>query len=272
MVALPDGGLRYGERLTGRVRDLSRGGRLAAKPVARVAVSTAGQRGLLGLTVDSDGRTFAAWTRPDRRLVVGQIAPGPTRLVWTGPETTRLANGGHLITAPSGDLVVGIGNLQAPELVADPDAPNGKLLSLDPDGQADQLPRTVSAGWNNPFAFTLTPSGALWVADNAGGRDRERLARGDRMGQPTDVTLLRGTSAPSGLAALDDDHFAMCGFVSRRLDLYDASDPAAARRAPQPLAENCAIGVVALADGVLAYANETSIRIVDADAVRSAVG
>jgi hypothetical protein len=236
-----------------------------------VAVSTAGQRGLLGLAVETDGRTFGAWTRPDRRLVVGQIAPGPTRLVWVGPATTRLANGGHLITTPNGDLVIGIGNLQAPVRVADPHAPNGKLLRLDPDGPPDQRPRTVSAGWNNPFAFTLTPSGSLWVADNAGGRDRERLARGDRMGQPTHVTPLRGTSAPSGLAALDDNHLAMCAFVSRRLDLYDVSSPTGARRARQPLARDCTIGVVVLADGALAYANETSIRILDAEELRTAV-
>jgi hypothetical protein len=227
-----------------------------------VTVSTTGQRGLLGLAVDAQGRTFAAWTRPDRRLVVGQVAPGPERLVWIGPTTTRLANGGHLVPAKDGGLIIGIGDLQARARVADPDAPNGKILHLDPDGATDQQPTTISSGWNNPFAFTLTPSGALWVADNTGTSGFERLARGDVAGRPTSVTRLRGTNAPSGLAAIDDGHLAMCGFVSRRLDVYDVTRPGRARRAANPRGTNCSIGVVRLADGALAYANETSIRAV----------
>jgi hypothetical protein len=261
MAALPDGGLRFGERLTGRIRDVAPDGRVAPEPIATVAVSTKGQRGLLGVAVDAQGRTFATWTRPDLRLVVGQVAPGPERLVWLGPTTTRLANGGHLVVAPDGALIVGIGDLQARARVADPLAPNGKILRLDPDGPADQRSRTISSGWNNPFAFTFTPSGALWVADNAGTTGSERLARGDVAGRPTSVTRLRGTTAPSGLAAIDDDHLAMCGFVSHRLDAYDVSRPGRARRAAQSLANDCAIGVVRRADGALAYANETSIRV-----------
>jgi hypothetical protein len=262
MVALPDGGLRFGERLTGRIRDVASAGRVATEPIASVTVSTKGQRGLLGVAVDAQGRTFAAWTRPDLRLVVGQVAPGPERLVWLGPTTTRLANGGHLVLAPDGALVVGIGDLQAHARVADPLAPNGKLLRLDPDGPVDQQPRTLSSGWNNPFAFTYTPSGALWVADNTGTTGFERLARGDVDGRPTSVSRLRGTIAPSGLAAIDDDHLALCGFVSRRLDVYDVSRPGRAQRAARPLATDCAIGVIGLADGAVAYANETTVEVV----------
>ena len=261
MVALADGGLRFGERLTGRIRDVAPDGRVAPEPIATVTVSTKGQRGLLGVAVDALGRTFAAWTRLDLRLVVGEVAPGPERLVWLGPATTRLANGGHLVVAPDGALIVGIGDLQARARVADPLAPNGKILRLDPDGPVDQQPRTISSGWNNPFAFTFTPSGALWVADNTGTTGFERLARGDVAGRPTSVTRLRGTTAPSGLAAIDDDHLAMCGFVSRRLDAFDVSRPGRAQRAARPLATNCAIGVIRLADGALAYANETSVRV-----------
>jgi hypothetical protein len=260
MVALPDGGLRYGERATGRIRDVEPGGESASEPIAGVSVSTRGQRGLLGLALDADGRTFAAWSRPDRRLVVGQVAPGPERLVWVGPRTRDRANGGHLLATSDGELIVGIGDLLRPARVADPETPNGKLLRLDPDGSPDQEPQVVSSGWNNPFAFTITPSGALWVADNTGASGRERLARGDVDGKPTSVTRLQGTIAPSGLAAIDDTHLALCGFVSRRLDEYDVADTPA-RRASRPLAKDCTIGVIRLADGSLAYADETSIRI-----------
>lgn len=286
LVALPGGGLRYGERLTGDVREVDTTGRLFPEPVASVAVSTGGQRGLLGLAVDPAGRTFAAWTaapprtnldpnrspgrpdsrpvRPDeRRLVVGQVAPGLERLVWLGPPSTDLANGGHLVVAPDGRLVVGIGDLQDPPSVKDPTTPNGKLLALDPDGPPDQRPAVLSSGWNNPFAFTYTPGGQLWVADNAPGRRPERLARGDTGGGPPGaVTELDGRSAPSSVAALDDGRLAVCGFVSRRLDLYRVGGTAA-RRSRQPLAGDCATSVALLADGHLAYADESTIRVLD---------
>ena len=77
LAPLADGGLRYAERVTGRIREVSADGRLRAEPVALVAVVSDGQRGLLGLAVDQFDRTFAAWTRPDGRLVVGQVAGGP---------------------------------------------------------------------------------------------------------------------------------------------------------------------------------------------------
>ena len=158
LASLAGGGVRYGEHLTGRVREVDAAGQLLVAPVAEVAVRTGGQRGLLGLSVDGSDRTFATWVRmADGRIVVGQVAPGPTRLVWEGPESSRLANGGHLEFAPDGTLVVGIGDLQAGRLVDDPDRPNGKLLRLDPDGAPDQRPATISTGWNNPSRSRSRP-------------------------------------------------------------------------------------------------------------------
>ena len=46
-------------------------GASSAEPLAQVNVSTEGQRGLLGLAVDDQGRTFAAWTDPQETIVVG---------------------------------------------------------------------------------------------------------------------------------------------------------------------------------------------------------
>ena len=65
----------------------------------------------------------------------------------------------------------------------------------------------LSQGWNNPFAFALTPAGALWVADNVPGQRGERLARGDLDGEPTHVTTLPTNTVPAGLAALADDTY-----------------------------------------------------------------
>src|SRR5665648_375351 len=100
------------------------------------------------------------------------------RIVWCGPPSATLANGGHLAFAPDGRLLIGIGDLQHPRRAQRADTPNGKLLSLRPDGPPTQRPAVVSSGWNNPFAFTFTPSGTLWVADNSPGTRPERLAPG----------------------------------------------------------------------------------------------
>jgi glucose/arabinose dehydrogenase len=224
--------------------------------VAQLDVSTAGQRGLLGLAVDRQGRVFAAWTDRARRLQVAQVSPGPVRPVWSLARTARLANGGRLAFASDGRLVVGIGDLQQPDRVGDPDQPNGKLLRLDPDGGPDQRPEVLSAGWHNPFAFAVTPEGEVWVADNAPGTEPERLRRGDRAGP---VTRLPQKTAPSGLAAAGDGDLLVCGFVSGDLLRYRVRDDRA--EAAGRLAGDCRLGVVVLADGRVAYATADSIRV-----------
>ncbi len=54
-------------------------------------------------------------------------------------------------TLELGMVLVGIGDLQQPERVDDPAAPNGKPLALDPDGHRDQRPPARSLGWNYPL-------------------------------------------------------------------------------------------------------------------------
>jgi len=261
MVALPDGGLLFGERLSGRIRRVDASGRLIGPALARVAVSTTGHRGLLGLAAEAD-RIFASWTRPNGRLVVGRVSPPPARIVWEGPRSSARANGGRLAFAPDGDLVIGVGDLEQPSRVPSSSTPNGKVLKLDPSGPRTQQPRVVSSGWNNPFAFAFTPSGALWVADNAPGSESERLARGDLGGRPSLITELPKDTVPAGLAALSDDRLVMCGFASRVLQVYRIGPSGRASSSGAALAENCSIGVVRLGDGRLAYANENTILTV----------
>ncbi|MFN8131336.1 MAG: PQQ-dependent sugar dehydrogenase [Solirubrobacteraceae bacterium] len=264
MAPLPGGGLRVGERRSGRIRDLRAGAR-PGPAVARVAVSAAGQRGLLGLAVDRRGRTFAAWTAPDagRRLLVGQVSPGPVQLVWRGPRSATLANGGHLALTADGRLVLGVGDLQDRARVPDPAAPNGKLLSLDPDAGPGQRPGTLSSGWNNPFAFAVLPGGAIWVADNSAGRAPERLARGDRGAVPARTAALPAGTAPSGTAAISAGAIAVCGVRSGLLLRYRVGPGGQAAPAPgPPLARDCRLGVARLAGGRLAYSTGTEIRTV----------
>ncbi len=264
IAALAGGGLRFGELKTGAIREADARGRVRAQPVATVAVSTRGQRGLLGLAVDRRDRTYAAWTDPGGRILVGRVAPGRPRVVWRGPPSAMLANGGHLVVAPDGSLVVGIGDLQRPDRVRLRGTPNGKLLALRPGGPADQRPRVLSGGWNNPFAFAYTPARELWVADNSPRGRPERLARGDRASGRPAFLALPARTAPSGVAALPSGELAVCGVGSRRLERYRlrAGDRLPVGPVGGPLATDCALGVVRLADGRLAYATLTAIKVV----------
>ena len=263
LVALPGGGLRFGE-LGGRVRDVGATG--TVRDVLRLRVASGGQRGLLGLAIDAQRRTFAAYVQRSgqRRIVVARIAPGRRRLVWRGPPSTDLADGGHLAFAPDGRLTIGIGDLQDHAAVADPRSVNGKLLTLDPAGPPGQRPRLLSGGWNNPFAFAWTADGRLWVADNSAGSAPERVARADPGGRRAPLRELRRHTAPSGLAALGPDELALCGFVSHRLTRLVLAPGAAPRLDPTPLATDCALGVVRLTDGRIAYATRRAILVLPA--------
>ncbi len=269
LAPLPDGGLRAGELTTGVVRDvLDDAGRpttgAAARTLVRLPVSTGGQRGLLGLTVDDGGRTFAAFTTvgAGEPLVVEQVLPGPRRRVWTGPPSTDLADGGHLEQLRDGRLVIGIGDLQDPSAIPRDDTPNGKLLTLDPDGPPGQRPRILSRGWNNPYAFARAgaDSDALLVADNAPGRRPERIARGDADGgEPREVTDIRGRIAPSGLAALAPGKIAVCGVRSGRLTRFTRRQGSWQQTGDLG---PCAFGVARLAGGRLAVSTAGGLRVI----------
>lgn len=255
-LAEADGSFLYAERLTGVVRRVDPAGVLLDEPVATVATrGTAGdQRGLLGLRRDRSGRLFAAWTRADDdRLVVGELLDdGEHRLVWEGPPSSDLANGGHLDLLPDGELLIGVGDLRQPgELAEDPEAPNRKLLAIDPDGPPDQMPRVVSSGWNNPFAFVVAPDGTIWVADNTGGEGPERIGRGDRPAAeaiPLDPAGDAGALAPSGLVVLGDGRLGMCSFLRGELLEIDIARDQPALTGTV-IASGCRTGVTRAPDG-----------------------
>jgi hypothetical protein len=262
-VALPDGGLLYGERLTGRIRRIDPAGGLAERAVASLPVvgATDDQRGLLGLARTGDGRLFASWTGIDGRLVVGDVSAenaGP-RILWSGPMSADQANGGALAVASDGRLLVGIGDLLADRrLDTDPRVPNRKILELDPGGAPDQMPRVISTGWNNPYAIAIV-DGAPWVADNAGGRAPERIGRADRPARRS-ATLRddHETVAPAGLVDLGGRRLGVCGFVSGRLDEYSIGGDRAVRTG-RVVGRPCRLGAAVLHDGRLVTLTPSSI-------------
>lgn len=256
LVPLPGGSVRVGVRASGVVEDVSGTGTVGPA-IATVDVRSDGQRGLLGLAVDATGRTFASWTRPDGRLVVGQVAPGPIRLLWDGPPSANLANGGHLAFRRD-RLVIGIGDLTEGARKNDLSAINGKLVTLDPDGLPDQQPKPLSSGWNNPFAFTVFANGAVWVADNVPGESGERLVRGDIPSIGDAVLLPKGT-APAGIDHLGSGDLIVCGYKSGALLRYRVVK--GRPRLVQLLATDCRTATAVLADGRIVYAAADGLRV-----------
>lgn len=269
LAPLSDGGFVYGERLTGKVFRTGAEGGNEGEPLAQIEVTTEGQRGLLGLAADRDGNIFASYTDAQGFITVAELVSSEEnglREVWTGPQSQRASNGGHLAFDPDGELVLGIGDLLQPELIPDPAQLNGKILALDPDGDASQLPRIISGGWNNPVAFTFTPGGDLWVADTAPGDRSERIARGDMIEGPARVTALRDRKVPAGLAAPDDETLVLCSFADRDLGIYkiDARGVAYTLDRFPTLATDCGLGVIVLEDGRLVYSTGEDLRIAPA--------
>jgi hypothetical protein len=230
MAALPHGALRYGE-LSGRIWQVDARGRRGRRPLVTLRVSTAGLNGLLGLVVDRHGRTFAAWTTPGHRLVVGKVAPGRMRMVWNGRRAGEESNGGRLAFARDGRL----------------------LLSL---GDRD---RSVVLGRNGPVVPPFPGMTGQIVALNPNGPASEHLARAD-LGPTPAAAIHLPSGAPSGLAAISDSELALCGFASRRLDRYRIGANGLPFRSGRALATDCSLGVVRLSDGRLAYANQAAIR------------
>lgn len=266
MAVRADGSLLIGERRSGRILEVPAADLAEPAPepreIARVEVATDGQQGLLGLAVTRDGDLLAGLTLPGpgepRQALVRVVSDSEPVVLWRGPVAAERAIGGRIAVAPDGRVVMGLGDFLTGAADEPPgDEPYSTLIALDPDGPPDQEPRVLSRGWYNPFAFTVAPDGAVWVADNSPGEAPERIGRGDGGGPLRD---LEGRRAPSGLALASPDELAVCGVVSGLLELVPVVDGEAAEPAGV-LAEPCRLGVLALPDGRLAVAVEDQVRI-----------
>jgi hypothetical protein len=257
IVALDADTVLYAERLTGRVLSLDLNGvprseyETEAEPVqsatviGEVDVDASGeQRGIIGLTRIGD-RTFGAWVRPaDLRLVVGDIETGT--IIWEGPVTDTKGFGGHLEVL-DGQLVLGLG-----ELVDDPQLA-GTIITLDPDGTADQQPEVLSRDWNNPFAFVID-AGKIVVADNAPDGEVERLD-----GLPFPETAQR---APSAIVVFSPGRYGVCGYLDGEMRGYRIDD-GEVQRSGTLVESGCRTSAARLTDGRLVVADDETITLIE---------
>jgi quinoprotein glucose dehydrogenase len=154
LVFLPDGRALVSER-PGRIRLIAQG-RLAAEPVATVAVARGGEAGLMGLALHprfpAEPYFYAMYTAEEGGRRINRVGrfrfdgtrATPDRIVVDGMPGASNHNGGRIAFGPDGMLYVGTGEVFQRRLAQMPDNLGGKVLRVTPDGAP--APDNPSAG------------------------------------------------------------------------------------------------------------------------------
>lgn len=164
---------------------------LLTTPFLTVTVSSAGERGLIGLTFDPNFAVnrfiYVYYTatsptihnRISRFTANGDVAvPGSERILVDLPATTNTNhNGGALHFGPDGKLYIAVGEDGVPSRAQDLANPFGKILRINADGtiptdnpffnSTTGISRAIWAyGLRNPFTFGFQPgSGRMFIND-----------------------------------------------------------------------------------------------------------
>ena len=170
---LPDGRALVSER-PGRVRLLSRGGKLRQQPAGEIDVNAIGEAGLLGLAVDPGferNRFVYAYRTADDGNEVLRLRLEGERLeedgvILDGLEAGPIHDGGRIHFGPDGLLYVSTGEAGNPQLAQARDSLNGKMLRLrDFRGEGGQA-EVISRGHRNVQGFDWQPrSGRLFATE-----------------------------------------------------------------------------------------------------------
>ena len=175
---LPDGTALVGERDTTRVLALpSPGG--SPRVVGQVPIAAPqGEAGLLGLAASpgfQQDRLVYAYvsTAEDNRVVSMRYADGrlgAPRPVLTGIPNGFIHDGGRLLFADDGNLLVSTGETGEEQLAQDRDSLAGKILRITPDGDpAPGNPVSGSPVWTmghrNVQGLAFDDRGRLWASE-----------------------------------------------------------------------------------------------------------
>jgi glucose/arabinose dehydrogenase len=217
---LPDGTMLVTER-PGRMRLVTRGGKLS-RPLAGVPrVYARGQAGLMDVILDNDyranNRVFFCYAEEVRgggritvahaRLIEGRrlIDRTDPRLVAVetifrqeGPPARSANIGCRIVQASDGNLFVTLGDHFGPAQMAQQlDNHIGKIVRITPDGKAPPdnpfintagaLPEIWAYGLRNPQGLAINPrSGELWEQEHGprGGDEINIIHRGQNYGWP----------------------------------------------------------------------------------------
>ena len=156
---LPNGDALVGERPNGRLYEIPAEGGEPQQVGTVPDVDDDGEGGLLGLALDPsyDETSFVyayLTTDTDNRIVrfrLGDDSGGVDGLEVLLDGIAKAGNhdGGALAFGPDGMLYAGVGDAAVPDRAQDPDSLNGKILRMDPDGNApEDNPDPASFVWS----------------------------------------------------------------------------------------------------------------------------
>jgi aldose sugar dehydrogenase len=230
---LPDGAALFAER-PGRLRFMSRAGRVREEPVARIKVNHEGEGGLLGVAMHPDfadnGYVYLYFTYRSGGRVLNRVdryrfdrqtgSLGDRDTIIAGIPGAGTHNGGRIKFGPDDKLYVTTGDAQQPDLSQERASLAGKILRLEDDGDIpEDNPLSDSPvyalGLRNPQGLAWQPgTGRLYVTDHGPEANDHlyRIKAGGNYGWPEvreptqpgfeDPILSSGnqTWAPSGMA------------------------------------------------------------------------
>jgi glucose/arabinose dehydrogenase len=170
-------------------------GVLLTPPFVQLSVDSAGERGLIGVTLDpafaTNGYVYVYHTvtaggthnRVSRLTASGDVAAGsPVTLVDLPPLSSATNhNGGAMHFGVDGKLYVAVGENATPSRAQDPNDVFGKMLRFNDDGtiptdnpfyatRSGQARAIWASGLRNPFTFAVQPgSGRIHINDVGAG-------------------------------------------------------------------------------------------------------
>ncbi|HEV2771785.1 MAG TPA: PQQ-dependent sugar dehydrogenase [Thermoleophilaceae bacterium] len=220
---LPDGRALVTER-PGRVRLLSRDGRLRREPVAEPKVAEIGEGGLLGLAVDprfrSNRLVYLYRTTPDDIEIVryrldGEELVDETKILG-GIEVGPIHDSGRLRFGPDERLYINTGDAGDRRLAQNRQSLNGKTLRMEPDAYRGQggRPEIFTLGHRNGQGLDWQPgSGRLFETEHGpvGFDEINILEQGDNYGWPEAIGGEQERSGFHAPIAIYEDSIAPSG-------------------------------------------------------------
>jgi glucose/arabinose dehydrogenase len=171
---LPDGSALVGERPSGRIVRIPKGGG-RAKTVMRVpGVAADGEGGLLGLAVSphysSDRLVYAYLTTASDNRIVRFRLGGSVRPILTGLQKASIHDGGRIAFGPDDKLYAGVGDAANSANAQNRSSRNGKILRVNADGSIpSDNPFSGSPVWSlghrNVQGLAWDRSGRLWATE-----------------------------------------------------------------------------------------------------------
>ncbi|WLT32801.1 sorbosone dehydrogenase family protein [Geothrix sp. PMB-07] len=253
LALVPDGRIFICEQ--GGALRVIKGGALLATPFVTVPTSIAGERGLLGVSVDpqfvQNGYVYVYYTaatptthnRLSRFVAAGDVAQAGSETILLELDDLSSANnhnGGALHFGPDGKLYVGVGENANGANAQSFNNLLGKLLRLNPDGSvpADNpfLSQTTgknrliwAMGLRNPYTFAFQPgTGRLFIND-VGQNTWEEVnvgRAGANYGWPGTEGLTTDPAYASPLYAYPHSGGTVNGCSIVGADFYDPTTPA----------------------------------------------